>query len=168
MTEKYEINDNNLIIIDPELDISLESNLPIEKKILYYSNKKELSVMHYHKDLLHGPSFFYSEKGNLLSSTWFYEGKRYGKAYQYYNSSKLYSLNKFLKDNMEGRQIYYYENGNVKTIMNYKNGTLDGEVKLFYESSKLKRHIIFQNGKKIQDNIFDEHEKIIDEESFSL
>ena len=168
MIEKYEINDLNLKIIDSQMGIDLESNLQIEKKYLYYEDRKVMSIMHYHKNVLHGPSLFYLKNGNLLSSTWFYEGKRYGKAYQYYNSSKLYSVNRYIADNLEGQQIYYYENGNIRTIMTYKNGNLDGEVKLFYDNSKLKRFLIFENGKKNHDNIFDENEKIIDEQSFSL
>ncbi len=168
MKEKYEINDNNLEIIDPELDIHLVSNLQILKKTQYFEDKKILSVMHYHNDLLHGPSFFYSKKGVLLSSSWFYNGKRYGKAYQYYKSSKLYSLNRYIADDFEGQQLYYYEDGSIKTIMNYKNKRLHGEVKLFDDNSKMKRHLIFENGQKIHDNIFDENEKIIDEQSFSL
>ncbi len=118
--EKYEINDNKLIIIDSELSINLQSSIPIEKKTLYYEDKKILAVMHYNKDLLHGPSIFYLKNGKILSSSWFYEGKRYGKSYQYYNSSQLYSLNRYVEDNFEKQQIYYYEDGTIKTIMNYK------------------------------------------------
>lgn len=168
MKEKYEINGNNLEIIDPELKINLVSDLQIEKKTTYYDNKKILSVMHYHNDLLHGPSIFYSKDGTILSSSWFFNGKRYGKAYQYYKSSNLYAFNQYIADNYEDKQTYYFENGSIKTIMNYKNGRLHGEVKLFYENSKMKRQLIFDNGQKIQDKIFDVNEKIINEESFSL
>jgi antitoxin component YwqK of YwqJK toxin-antitoxin module len=52
--------------------------------------------------------------------------------------------------------------------MNYDMGLLHGEVKLFYKNQKLKRHLIFDSGKKIQDNIFDERENLVDEAKFEL
>jgi antitoxin component YwqK of YwqJK toxin-antitoxin module len=168
MKEKYQISDNKLEIIDLELKINLTSELPIEKKIEYYENKKIFSVMHFNKGLLHGPSFFYSKEGILLAASWFFNGKRVGKSYHYYNSSKLYSLNRYIDDQFEGEQLYYYEDGSIKTIMNYKDGKLNGDTKLFYENKKLKRHLIFENDQKTFDNIFDENGKIIDEKSFSL
>jgi len=168
MKKKYEILNNTLIIIEPKLDINIESTLEMKKSCLYYENKKLLSSMYYHKDLLHGPSIFYSNQGIVLSTTWFYKGKRYGEVKKYYKSSHLYSSEMYKADVLEGKQIYYFEDGSIKTIMNYQNGRLHGEVKLFFDNSQLKRHLLFDHGKKTQDNIFDERGSAVDETSFTL
>jgi len=168
MLEKYELNGNNLTIIDEKLKIDIQSSLEIEKKYLYYDNKKILSISHYHKNILHGSTTFFSKTGTILSVSWFYLGKRFGKVHKYYSSSNIYSIESFKEDLMEGEQKYFYENGNLKTILNYKDGTLDGDIKLFYDDSKLKRYLIFTNGQKIQDNIFDKKEKLIDESIFEI
>ncbi|MFA6118492.1 MAG: hypothetical protein WCT85_01165 [Parachlamydiales bacterium] len=164
----YEFKDNILIIADPDLNINLTSDLPMKKQILYYDDKKILAELHYHKNSLHGSSIYYSKDHDVLSSSWFYLGKRYGRTYQYYLSKKPYSVLCYNEDLMDGMQTYYYENGQIKTLMNYKKGTLHGEVKLFYEDSKMKRFLIFDNGKKTQDNIFDENEVLVDEKKFEL
>jgi len=168
MTEKYQLNENELIIYDEDLSIDLKSNLKVEKKELYYEDKRLLAENYYHKKLLHGPSIFYTKNRDILSITWFFEGKKNGIAKKYYSSKKLYSIEKYVDDKMQKEQIYYFEDGSIKTIMNYDMGLLHGEVKLFYENEKLKRHLIFEKGKKIQDNIFDEKEKLVDETKFEL
>ena len=149
MTEKYQLNGNELIIYDEDLSLDLKSNLKVEKKSLYYEDKKILAEQNYHKKLLHGPSIFYSKNRDVLSISWFYEGKKNGKAKKYYSSKKLYSIEKYVDDKMHTEQIYYFEDGSIKTIMNYDMGLLHGEVKLFYENEKLKRHLIFDSGKTI-------------------
>jgi antitoxin component YwqK of YwqJK toxin-antitoxin module len=168
MLEKYEIDNNLLMIIDEELGINIQSDLDLEKKVLYYDNKKIQSFVYYHKNILHGSSTFFSVNGNILAKSWFYLGKRVGKCKQFYNSSKPYSIECFKDGLMEGVQKYFYEDGSIKTILNYKKGLLDGEAKLFYEESLLKRHLIFENGKKIEDHIFDKKEKLIDESIFNI
>ena len=164
----YKLDKNELIIFDPELNLDLKSNLKIEEKHEYYENKKIQATMCYHENFLHGPATFFSTVGNVLSITWFFMGKRNGRVYRYYNSSKLYSKEIYINDLLEGEQKYFFEDGTKKTVMNYKDGVLDGEVFLFFENSSIKRHLIFKNGEKLQDKIFDESGKVLDESKFAL
>jgi len=166
LKEIYKIENNDLIIFDKDLDIDLKSRLKIQKKSLYYEDKKLLAEVCYHKNLLHGPSVYYSKNKNILSKSWFFLGKRQGKSYKYYTSKKLYSVEQYKDDLMQNEQLYYFEDGFIKTSMNYLDGYLHGEVKLFYEKNKLKRFLIFEKGKKIQDTIFDNEENPIDETKF--
>ena len=168
MSEKYELIGNKLIIFDEELNINLVSNLEVHKKSAYHFNKKLFYQMYYHDDILHGPSIFYNKQGGIISIAWFFEGKRYGKAKKYYANGKLYSLERYFDDFFEEKQEYYFENGKIKSCINYKKGLLDGEVNLFYENENLKRKLFFKKGKKLQDNIFDEDENLIDEKNFSI
>ncbi len=164
--EEYKMDNNGLIIFDAHLNIDLKSNVKVQKKSLFYEDNKLLAEMFYHKKLLHGSCIYYSKTQNILSKSWFFLGKRQGKSYKYYPSKKLYCIEQYKDDLMHKEQIYYFEDGSVKTIMNYLNGYLHGEVKLFFEGKKLKRFLIFEKGKKIQDNIFDGNENPIDETQF--
>ena len=69
--EIYKIENNDLIIFDEDVDIDLKSNLKIQKKSLYYEDKKLLAEVCYHKNLLHGPSIYFSKNRDILSKSWF-------------------------------------------------------------------------------------------------
>ncbi|NGX43959.1 MAG: hypothetical protein K1060chlam3_00117 [Candidatus Anoxychlamydiales bacterium] len=166
LKEIYKIENNSLIIFDENLDIDLKSNLKIKKKSFFYEDKKLLAEVCYHKNLLHGPSIYFSKNKDMLSKSWFFLGKKQGKSYKYYASKKLYSVEQYKDDLMQNNQLYYFEDGSIKTSMNYLDGCLHGEVKLFYEKNKLKRFLIFEKGKKTQDTIFDSRENPIDESKF--
>lgn len=168
LKEKYRLEEKGLIIFDDDLAIDLKSDLKVKKKTLFYEDGKLLAEIHYHKNLLHGPSTYYSRAKDVLSKSWFFLNKKQGKSYKYYTSTKLYSIEKYKDDLMQKDQKYYFEDGSLKTVMNYLDGYLDGEVKLFYEKEKIKRFLIFERGKKTQDTIFDEDENPIDEKKFSV
>jgi antitoxin component YwqK of YwqJK toxin-antitoxin module len=161
MRERYEFEHGFLRVIDDELGLHLETpfNYEGESKTFYPSGK--LKSVCYYKDLdLHGPSFFYSEEGMLLSQSWFFFGKQQGKMKQYYSSGKIYSLQQFKDGKREGKQEYYFEEGGLKSFMFYHNGTLHGETLLYHPTGKLKRKTCFSNGAKTgEDKIWDEEGK---------
>lgn len=169
----YEFSNGKLVIRDRELDIDFEEEfkpemIPEERKtseagaahefftahpgkvegqsLLLYPDGKIEGEMFYLNGLLHGPTSFYHNDGQLLARSWFLNDKRVGKSWQYYPDGKVYSLMKYKEGLLHGRQEYYYPNGALKTILNYNQGVLDGEVWLYFHSGKPKRLLHFRNG----------------------
>lgn len=117
--------------------------------LLYADGSKKMECFYLDGDL-HGPSSFFSEKGALLSKSWFWHGKQEGKCLWYYPSGQLYSIQRYREGQWHLLQEYFWESGQVKSCIPYKNGKLEGEVRLYDAKGKLERSIHFKNGQKIQ------------------
>lgn len=98
--------------------------------------------------LLHGPSTYRSKEGTVLSSSWYYKGKKVGRTEQYYDDGTLYSVTRYKDGEFHGPQDYYYRDGVVRSQINYREGEYDGATLLFFPNGQMKREIHYKNGKK--------------------
>lgn len=97
---------------------------------------------------LHGPSTYKNHEGRILSTTWYYRGKKVGRCERYYDDGTLYSINRYAGGQLHGPQDYYYRDGIVRSRLNYKEGEFDGPLLLFFPNGQLKREINYKMGKK--------------------
>ncbi len=76
---RYQIEGNKFYLVDSELGIDLCGDLSSTKheRILDDHHKPQYDA-YYLNGVLHGPSTFYNDQGNILSLTWFYLGKKQG------------------------------------------------------------------------------------------
>jgi antitoxin component YwqK of YwqJK toxin-antitoxin module len=131
-------DEGNLLRKWQEVDGKIEGEMHF-----FYPSK---GISHYKNGLLHGPSIFFSEKGNILSKSEFYLGKLHGKRMAYYLSGSIYAEEEYVLGKREGQHLYFYENGKIKTLLHYVQDLLDGEVVLFWPDGREKRRLIFQKG----------------------
>lgn len=127
----YKVENGQLIISDPELDIELSSTFDATPQRTFYLDNTLKSEVFYRAGLLHGPAAFWDPKGKMLARSWYVDGKQQGKSYWYYPSGGLYSLQRFKDGVWDGRQEYYYADGSPKTLMEYKQGVLQASPLLF-------------------------------------
>lgn len=151
MTERYEMTQDALYIIDPELGLSLKAPSSIKEGDL------------------HGPCSYLGENRQLLSITWYVYGKKQGKSRKYYASGALYSCERYVDDQLEQKQEYFYEDGKLKTLLHYQKGLLHGEAKLYWENGLLKREVFFVEGKRRgKEKFFSRTGELLDEDSFDI
>lgn len=128
----------------PPEEIRLENRGELDGQcLLYYPNGSLKAEVHYKTGELHGPSIYYSEKGAVLSKSWFEKGKQQGECKWYYPKGTLYCIQRYKDGLWHGKQEYYYEDGTPKTLMHYKNGQLEGKVLTYYPEGQLKRETDF-------------------------
>lgn len=149
---KYLLEESLLTIIDSELGIDYSKPFdtlnPSHHSRDYYPDGSMRSEQYYFDGKLHGPSSYYSEKGQLLSRRWFIKGLVVGEAQSYYEKGQLYSLTRYSEGLLQGPQEYYYQNGILRSFYNYEKGEFDGPVRLFYPNGQLKREIYYSLGKR--------------------
>ncbi|NGX38059.1 MAG: hypothetical protein K1000chlam2_01228 [Chlamydiae bacterium] len=165
--EKYETTEREFWIEDEELNIDLKGDLEFLEKEDFPTG--ELRYEAYRKgEKLHGPSFFYSKSGQLLSQTWYYEGTKIGKVRRYYPTGQLYSLERYVDGVFHLAQEYFYLDGSLKTLIHFDKGVFDGETKLFWPDGIVKRLTVFSHGKKQVDEFYDEEGNLIGDFERSL
>lgn len=147
----YSFENNRLILIDPELDLSFQdddSSQQIHKYIVPYPSGS-VKIEHFYRDnRLHGPATFYGESGSLLARSWYVNGVQQGRAEYYYHNGALHSVQSYLDGKFEGTQYYYFPDGRLKTIMTYSQGKLNGEVWLYHPNGLRQRELHFVQGKR--------------------
>lgn len=150
--DEYFFDSSCYRIKDRELGLDYEEVFTPEKKwykeSLFYPNGRIKFETSYLNDTLHGPSFFWSENGSLLASSWFIDGKQQGKAWTYYPNGALHSLKFFQEGLKVGLHRYFYSSGLPKSLLPYHKGVLDGEVLLYNYRGLLQRHLRFVKGKR--------------------
>ena len=115
---------------------------------------------------LHGPSRYFA-CGKLLSLTWFYHGREYGKAFQYTVEGALFSELHFVAGLKHGKQEHYYPSGCHRSTMTYEMGKLHGRVTLYYEGGRVKRQTHYHEGVRHgTDTIYSLEGVILDEGSY--
>jgi antitoxin component YwqK of YwqJK toxin-antitoxin module len=127
-----------------------------ETRCLYYDTGVVRGEMHYQNGVLHGPSTFFSEKGTVLSKTWYVQGKKVGEVCTFYLSGARASLQRYKEGILDGLQEYWYEDQTPKSLIPYVQGQVHGEVRLFWPSGRLKRRCVYEKGLKTHDELFDE------------
>lgn len=157
--ERYEVIGDEFEIIDDELDLRLRAELEFLDK--EYFPDGNIRYETYRKgEALHGPSTFYGKGGEVLSKTWFYEGKKVGKSFRYYPNGQLYCIERFVEGKPHLIQEYYYLDGSLKTKVQFDHGVYHGETQLFWPDGMLKRKCVFNRGKKESDVFYDENGKV--------
>jgi len=153
--ENYEIIGEEFEIIDDELEIKIRSKLEFLDKDCFPDGSLRYET--YRKgEKLHGPSTYYGKNGEILSRSWFYEGKKVGKTWRYYPNGKLYGLERFVDGVPHLVHEYYYIDGSVKTIIPFGKGKYHGKTQLFWPDGSRKRECLFEMGQKIEDRFYNE------------
>lgn len=146
----YSFENNQIVLIDPDLDINIRENDPqpiVEEHLFYPNNAIKLQQYSLNNEL-HGPITFYSEEGRILARSWYVHGVQQGKSWLYDQSGALYALQQMKDGQWEGVQTYYYPSEEKKTVLHYHQGKLDGEVLLYHRNGKLKRQQQFVSGQR--------------------
>ncbi|CRX37780.1 6-hydroxymethylpterin diphosphokinase MptE-like protein [Estrella lausannensis] len=111
----------------------------ITPAVFEYSQEKE--------GFLEGRSCFFSEKRQLLSSSWYSRGNLEGAQEFFYRSGRLFAKRNFVNGRLEGEQSYFFDDGSKRAEMFYKEGKLDGDVIIYYPRGRLNRFLQFKEGK---------------------
>ncbi len=173
MSEKlcYEIDCDRLRIIDPELSLLIDAPFDSQGAVVeYYPNGTMQRKCFYTEGVLHGPSYFYSETGRLLSEAWFCRGVQQGKLHQYYSSGTLYCIQNFKDGKREGPQRFFEEhdpsskNSSLRTLMHYVGGLLHGEMILCWPNGMRKRQAFFEKGVRVGKECFWNQEGVLIDE----
>ena len=118
----------------------------------------------YKQGRLHGPSTYFGDRGQLLSKTWFFEGKKQAQALFYSSSGTLIQSISYKEGQLHGTQRCFYDSGKKKSQMQYNQGVLEGDVLLLFESGSIKRSCFFKQGVKDgYDRIFNPEGMLLDE-----
>lgn len=157
-TGRYRVEDEHLIIDDPELNIHIETPYEPHQKItqdrqngwsmLFYPDGQVKLETPYKKGQIHGPSKSYSPENKLLAISWFVEGVRQGKSWRFFPSGHLYGLQRYRDGKLHGIQEVFYEDGQRKTVINYSHGVLEGDVWAYYPNGIPQRELHYRNGKR--------------------
>lgn len=91
---------------------------------LYYPSKTVKAEMYYSSGKLHGPSTFFSEKGQKLAHSWFVNGYQQGKVRWFYPDGSLYALFRYKDGLQHGKQEYFLPDGSHKTLLTYAMGII--------------------------------------------
>ncbi len=160
---QYELRHGVVKICDEELAIDLEeshdaTHFVIERQLTGSDTYHFFSLL---DGALHGPSFFYTLDGRLLSCAWFFRGMRYGRVQQYYPTGMLYASLGFKMGKRQGEHRYYYPDGTLRTLMHYTEGRLEKELILFWPNGQKKRHVELGQGiNNRKETFWDESGKI--------
>jgi len=148
---RYEVKSDRFYIVDEELGLNIESELgEIEEKAP--------GTTCYRKDgQLHGPSTFFSESGQVLSKTWYFEGKKVGRLIRYYPNGQVYATLRYVDGKPHSLQEYFYLDGTKKTVISYRDGVYHGETILYWPDGKPKRRCEYKHGEKLNDTFYNEH-----------
>jgi antitoxin component YwqK of YwqJK toxin-antitoxin module len=146
--ESYTCENNRFAVVDSDLDLDFQEGVVGEERQLTYSNGAIKMRSCYLEGQLHGPTMFYSPKGQLLAKSWFIHGKQEGKAWRYYLDGSIYSVEQYRHGLWEGEQQFFYRNGRKKSLLNYVKGHLHQKTALFEEDGTIKREVLFQHGVK--------------------
>lgn len=123
----------------------------------------------YKNGKLHGPSSFYSEEGQRLTLSYFFEGEYQGKVRHFYSDGTLCRLESYKDGKLHGCQKYFFESGAVKSLLHYAHAQLSGPVYLYYENGQMKRESFFENGEKHGfDRIWTDQGVLVDEGEYEL
>lgn len=148
--EQYSFDGKHLILCDPAIGLNyseIVSDTYLRKEIVCYP-EGGVKIEHYFQGMfLHGPSSFFSQKGQILAKSWFVHGQQQGKMETYYATGELYGIQRFLDGKKQGRQEFFYPNGSLRMILNYKQGCLHQKCLVYYPNGQLAKEQFYIEGK---------------------
>ena len=104
----------------------------------------------------------YARNGNIMSNSFFSDGKPVTEYFEYYPDGKLFRKISTINKMLNGDSIEYYPNGNIKEKVFFADNKMNGEAIKYYENGVVKEKAYFINDKQEKENFFyDEKGKLI-------
>jgi antitoxin component YwqK of YwqJK toxin-antitoxin module len=167
--EKYEIENNKIIILDEELKIDIRADFFLEKLPLKFHEKNfkleendlksilgceivlekeksgEIKKTYLKKNnKMHGECILYENK-KVLSSSFYFENKLHGPSIFYNEKGGILSMSFFYFGRREGKVKRYYLSGEKYCIERYVKNLKNGRQEYFYERGNLKSDLFYEN-----------------------
>ena len=109
----------------------------------------------------------YARNGNIMSNSFFSDGKPVIEYFEYYPDGKLFRKISTINKMLNGDSIEYYPNGNIKEKVFFTDNQMNGEAIKYYENGVVKEKAYFINDKQEKENFFyDEKGKLIKTEIY--
>ncbi|BEO96740.1 toxin-antitoxin system YwqK family antitoxin [Fusobacterium nucleatum] len=90
----------------------------------------------------------YARNGNIMSNSFFSDGKPVIELFEYYPDGKLFRKISTVNKMLNGDSIEYYPNGNIKEKTHFINNKEEGEHFFYDEKGNLTKTDIYKNGIK--------------------
>ena len=104
----------------------------------------------------------YARSGNIMSNSFFSDGKPVTEYFEYYPDGKLFRKIVGVNGKLNGDSIEYYPSGNIKEKIFLVDDKMNGEDIKYYENGVIKEKAYFINGKQEKEHFFyDEKGKLI-------
>ena len=104
----------------------------------------------------------YARNGNIMSNSFFSDGKPVTEYFEYYPDGKLFRKISTINKMLNGDSIEYYPNGNIKEKVFFADNKMNGEAIKYYENGVVKEKAYFINDKQEKEHFFyDEKGKLI-------
>lgn len=146
--ECYELKNDILRIIDPELELYIEEpcrlpNFSLSHRIEDICVREEMHgsfrhIFHEYNKILHGEYQQYDETNSLFSSTFYSDGKLHGPSFFFTPQGGYLAKSWFYQGALQGKAYKYYMDGKIYSIQRYKKGLMDGKQEFFYEDGSVK------------------------------
>jgi len=109
----------------------------------------------------------YARNGNIMSNSFFSDGKPVIEYFEYYPDGKLFRKISTINKMLNGDSIEYYPNGNIKEKISFVDDKMNGEDIEYYENGVVKEKAYFINDKQEKEHLFyDEKGKLIKTEIY--
>ena len=104
----------------------------------------------------------YARSGNIMSNSFFSDGKPVTEYFEYYPDGKLFRKIVSVDGKLNGDSIEYYPSGNIKEKIFLVDDKMNGEDIEYYENGVIKEKAYFINDKQEKEHFFyDEKGKLI-------
>ena len=104
----------------------------------------------------------YARSGNIMSNSFFSDGKPVTEYFEYYPDGKLFRKIVAVDGKLNGDSIEYYPSGNIKEKIFLVDDKMNGEDIKYYENGVVKEKAYFINDKQEKEHFFyDEKGKLI-------
>ena len=109
----------------------------------------------------HGEFKWYNEKGNLIQTGKYTNGKKDGELVFYFDNGEVEIVENYQNGIYHGPLRSYYPNGQFASKGEFVNGVLHGVIEYWFENGQLKSHSEYDNGKKVGEwKYYDESGKV--------
>ena len=109
----------------------------------------------------------YARSGNIMSNSFFSDGKPVTEYFEYYPDGKLFRKIVGVNGKLNGDSIEYYPSGNIKEKIFLVDDKMNGEDIKYYENGVIKEKAYFINDKQEKEHFFyDEKGKLIKTEVY--
>ena len=88
----------------------------------------------------------YARNGNIMSNSFFSNGKPVTEVFEYYPDGKIHKKISSSNNMLDGNYLEYYPNGKLKNKAFFKNDKQEGEYTAYYESSTIMQKVPYKNG----------------------
>lgn len=164
MSSRYGIENNMLVISDPDLkiDIQVPFHVPLLPEDFIHEKKTATGEsVHIEKlpdgalekvflkkgDVLHGEYRLYYPSGELLSVMFYHTNRLHGPSRFFARNNQLLSESWFNFGKREGILKQYYASGALASIQRFADGILQGKQEYLYENGMEKTAMEYRGGK---------------------